>query len=82
MLYSGWTTGFSITSLSGNGGILYSWIVSCGGWVCTGTFEMFTSSKIALFTGSFESSSSSFASWMMTDDLSLSFTTILDRNWI
>ena len=31
---------------------------------------------------SFESSSSSFGSWMMTDDLGLSFTTLLDRNRI
>ena len=82
MSYSGWTTGFSITSLSGNGGTLFSWIDSCGGWVCTGIFKMFTSYKMASFTGSFESSSSSFSSWMMTDDLVLSFTTLPDRNWI
>ena len=82
MLYSRWTIGFSITSLSGNGGILCSWIVSCGGWVCTGTFEIFTSSKIASFTGSLESSSSWFGSWMMTYDLGLLFTTLPNRNWI
>ena len=82
MLYSGWTTGFSISNISGNGGIICSWIVSCGGWVCTGTFGMFTSSKIASFTGSLESSSSSFGSWMMTDDLGLLFTTLPDHNWI
>ena len=50
--------------------------------MCTGTFGMVTSSKIASFTGSLESSSSSFGSWMMTDDLGLSFTTLPDRNWI
>ena len=82
MLYSGWTTGISVTNLSGNGGILCSWIISCGGWVCTRTFGMFTSSKIASFMGSLESSSSLFGSWMMTDDLGLLFTTLPDRNWI
>ena len=82
MSYSGWTIGFYITNLSGNGGILCSWIVSCGGWVCTQTFGMFTSSKIGSFMGSLESSSSSFGSWMMTDDLGLLFTTLPNRNWI
>ena len=82
MSYSRWTIGIYITSLSGNGGILYSWIVSCGGWVCTGTFGMFTSSKIASFTRSLESSSSSFGSWMMTNPLRLLFTTLPDHNWI
>ena len=82
MLYSRWTTGFSINNIYGNGGILRSWIFSCGGWVCTGNFGMVTSSKIESFTGSFESSSYSLASWMMTDDLGLSFTTLPDRNWI
>ena len=82
MLYSGWSTGFSITNLSRNGGIIYSWIVSYGRWVCTGTFGMVTSFKIASFTSSLESSSSSFGSWMMTDDLGLLFKTIPDRNWI
>ena len=43
---------------------------------------MFTSSKIASFTGSFEYSSSLFGSWMMTNDLGLSFTTLPDCNWI
>ena len=42
---------------------------------------MFTSSKIASFTGSIESSSSSFG-WMMTDDLGLLFITLPDHNWI
>ena len=37
---------------------------------------------MASFMGSFESSSSSFSSWMMTDDLGLSFTTLPDHNWI
>ena len=82
MSYSGWTTRFSITSLSGNRGTLWSWMGSCGGWVCTGTFGMFTSSKITSFMGSFESSSSSFSSWMMIDALGISFTTLLDCNWI
>ena len=82
MLYSRWTTGFSITNLSGNGGILCSWIVSYEGWVCTGTFGMITSSKIKSFMGSLESSSYSFGSWIMTDGLVLLFTTLLDRNWI
>ena len=68
--------------LSGNGGILCSWIVSYGGWVYNGTFGIVTSSKITSFMGSLESSSSSFGSWMMTDDLGLLFTTLLDRNWI
>ena len=62
MLYSGWTTGFSITSLSGNGGNIFSWMGSCGGWVCIGIFRMFTSSKIVSIMGSFESSSSSLSS--------------------
>ena len=82
MLYSGWTIGIYITCLSRNGGTLCSWIISCGGWVCTGTFGMFTSSKIASFTGSLESSYSSFGSWMMIDDLGLLFTTLPNRNWI
>ena len=82
MLYSGWATGFSIINLSGNGGILCSWIFSYRGWVCTETFGMFTSSKIASFTGSIESYSSSFGSWMMIDDLGLLFTTLPDRFWI
>ena len=82
MLYFGWTTSLSIINLSGNGGIIRSWIVSYGGWVCTETFGMFTSSKIASFMGSLESSSSLFGSWMMTDDLGLLFTTLPDRNWI
>ena len=81
MLYSGWATGFSITSLSGNGGTLCSWIVSWKGWVCTGTFGIFTSSKIASFMGSLEYSPS-FGSWMMNDDLGLLFTTLIDHNWI
>ena len=82
MLYWGWTTGLSIINISGNGGIIFSWIVSCGGWVCTRTFGMFKSSKIESFMGSLESSSSSFGSWMMTDDLGLLFTTLPNRNWI
>ena len=43
---------------------------------------MLTSSKIESFMGSLESSSSSFGSWMMTDDLDLLFTTLPNRNWI
>ena len=43
---------------------------------------MFTYSKIASFMGSLESSSSSFGSWMMIDDLGLLFTTLPDHNWI
>ena len=37
---------------------------------------------MASFMGSFESSSSSFSSWMMTDVLGLSLTTLPDHNWI
>ena len=54
---------------------------SCWGWVCTGIFGISTSYRIASFMTSFEYSSS-FSSWMMTDDLGLSFTTILDHNCI
>ena len=82
MSYLGWTICFPITSLSENGGTLCSLMGSCGGWVCTGIFGMFSSSKMGSFMGSFESSSYSFSSWMMIYHLSLSFTTLQDRNWI